>query len=163
MGHQHYVISNITEALHQESKALITCPFIVRWIGCNVNRRYRSDPFYSNQWWYQKYVAYPITRIWLIRERWKFVEIKLLRTWQIFARATRVVIFFSVPIAVAIVSISLIYCRYEKHSSYSGRGLMIRSRSRTVLKLIYFPPLHLNILLFIRACEIGFGFTLIGK
>lgn len=33
MGHQHYVISNITEALHQGSEALITYPFIVRWIG----------------------------------------------------------------------------------------------------------------------------------
>lgn len=32
MGH-HYVISNITEALHQGSEALITYPFIVRWIG----------------------------------------------------------------------------------------------------------------------------------
>jgi len=33
VGHQHYVISNIMEALHQGSEALITCPFIVRWIG----------------------------------------------------------------------------------------------------------------------------------
>lgn len=33
MGHQHYVISNITEALHQGSEALITYPFIVHWIG----------------------------------------------------------------------------------------------------------------------------------